>query len=429
MLIMEELSPCDLAALRLVCKYLRRIEGDNYLWKQRTRRMFGSSAVDTLQSQVRGISWKQVFALNEIAATAGGTVRRVAYSAVVAEAELLLENAPSSPTAAATGTATDRRLCPRWSHYGGVSGSSTLSPECGDCGGEMSLIFQLALDEAPVPFLTRIRLDPRDDPSCDPSGLLQLFLCARGCDSRTPFSPASHVRLAPKRGGGCDLSPPVYMSTSTTASVAAGFGAHTPHPAGMGVSVADQNGEDGTTTTTTYPELHILDWEPYPEDLGEYWHAGGVFSSQVPYYDFFTPAIPLASCEKKLVFPHLPIPSRSAILRKRHPMEHAGASGNLPADAAEAVQEADAEDAAGFEAGELLIKAVSPCDKLGGFPLSHPGSQLPDCPSCGSAMDGMVAQIASAHHVPIMLGDCGVGQILQCPRHPRIMTFVWDSVW
>lgn len=66
-------------------------------------------------------------------------------------------------------------------------------------------------------------------------------------------------------------------------------------------------------------------------------------------------------------------------------------------------------------------------NKLSGWPMWVQNVEYVDCPTCGLRMDVLVFQIAYDDNIPFMLGDGGIGQIIQCPKHKDALAFVWAS--
>jgi uncharacterized protein YwqG len=79
---------------------------------------------------------------------------------------------------------------------------------------------------------------------------------------------------------------------------------------------------------------------------------------------------------------------------------------------------------AGEEAPEAISDAATG-DKLGGWPAWVQGAAYPNCPRCGKRMR-LVFQLDSNDNLPFMFGDVGCGQIMQCPEHHDVVTFIWD---
>lgn len=63
-------------------------------------------------------------------------------------------------------------------------------------------------------------------------------------------------------------------------------------------------------------------------------------------------------------------------------------------------------------------------EKLLGWPFWVQGAEWRSCPVCGTPMR-FLFQLDSDKHIPYMFGDCGIGHICQCPRHPEVLSFGW----
>jgi hypothetical protein len=74
--------------------------------------------------------------------------------------------------------------------------------------------------------------------------------------------------------------------------------------------------------------------------------------------------------------------------------------------------------------GAEAISSASEGDKLFGWPHWVQGAEYPNCPECGARMEH-VFQLDSDQGAGLMFGDCGVGHITQCPKHPNVLAFGW----
>lgn len=399
--ILNHLSAADVSALSLVCRRLREVCADSYLWRQMAAKRYGLDQVLDLEARCAAAEcfippqlrhWRTVYALNDVVSAAGVTIRRSVFNAVVSDEPAEPELAASRPTGGAM-----RSLL---SHFGGepllIDQDEGLHPRCSRCAREMSLFVQLDLQALPQPLAARFGMD----------ALMQLFVCTgegsreTACDSSEPFSGASLVRLVPRSANGVRM-PPSPPPPSAPAAAPAGAD---------GAVAAASDGDLAVPGPRVFARLFIVDWEAFLEDIGEYWH-GGIFRPDVGYYDFAASALPLLRAERELVFPRLAITPKAVIIRKRHPAERAR---GLHFDPAESRPE------------ELIVKTISLGDKLGGWPAAAPGLAYPECPLCGQPMERMMLQLCSHHHVAWMLGACGVGQVLQCEQHREQLVFRWS---
>jgi hypothetical protein len=64
-------------------------------------------------------------------------------------------------------------------------------------------------------------------------------------------------------------------------------------------------------------------------------------------------------------------------------------------------------------------------DKLAGWPDWVQGIVDIHCPTCNTLMVPIL-QIGSEDHIPYMWGDCGIGHVHICPKHPEKCAFQWD---
>jgi uncharacterized protein YwqG len=85
-------------------------------------------------------------------------------------------------------------------------------------------------------------------------------------------------------------------------------------------------------------------------------------------------------------------------------------------DVTNRMNDCEAEEIADSESG----------DKLAGWPAWVQDAYYPNCPRCGRRME-LVFQLDSEDHVPFMFGDCGRGQVTQCPEHKEVVAFGWSG--
>ena len=64
-------------------------------------------------------------------------------------------------------------------------------------------------------------------------------------------------------------------------------------------------------------------------------------------------------------------------------------------------------------------------DKLGGWPSWVQPPEWIECPLCGRRMR-LLMQIGSEHNVDWMFGDMGTGFLMQCSKHPDVLSFSWQ---
>lgn len=84
-------------------------------------------------------------------------------------------------------------------------------------------------------------------------------------------------------------------------------------------------------------------------------------------------------------------------------------------------------DEAGLDIEKHSAEALASArtgDKLFGWPHWVQGAEYPSCPRCTSRMEHLF-QVDSEQGVALMFGDCGVGHITQCLKHPDVVAFGW----
>lgn len=80
------------------------------------------------------------------------------------------------------------------------------------------------------------------------------------------------------------------------------------------------------------------------------------------------------------------------------------------------------------ELEEFLVTSQKPelGDKLWGWPFWIQEVSYPSCKECAQPMR-LLFQFDSEDHLPVMFGDSGVAHLTQCPVHPHVLAFGWDS--